>query len=214
MQFISQHTSIPVPKVYCAFTHKGITYIVMEKIKGEMLGENWVKRSEASKVKILAQLRGMVKEMRAISPPQGQGVSNVDGGVIYDARLMSDSSFHGPFESIHNFHRYLRQAFEASPDHYPDVSELIALQDRSWPPAVMTHGDLSSLNILVRDDTIVGIIDWETAGWYPTYWEYTTASQVNPWNSFWADEIDKFLVPMPEELKMERIRQKYFGDIW
>jgi hypothetical protein len=60
---------------------------------------------------------------------------------------------------------------------------------------------------------IVGIIDWETAGWYPSYWEYTSAHQVNPQNSFWADEIDNFLQPMPDELKMEQTRQKYFGDI-
>ena len=26
MQFIAQHTSIPVPRVYCAFQHKGWTY--------------------------------------------------------------------------------------------------------------------------------------------------------------------------------------------
>ncbi|KAJ5921151.1 hypothetical protein N7466_009477 [Penicillium verhagenii] len=46
------------------------------------------------------------------------------------------------------------------------------------------------------------------------YWEYTTAYQVNPQNSFWVNEIDKFLQQMPEEeLAMERIRQKYFGDV-
>ncbi|KAK8108123.1 uncharacterized protein PG998_010136 [Apiospora kogelbergensis] len=26
--------------------------------------------------------------------------------------------------------------------------------------------------IFVRDDKAIGIIDWETAGWYPEYWEY------------------------------------------
>jgi hypothetical protein len=46
----------------------------------------------------------------------------------------------------------------------------------------------------------VGIIDWETAGWYSSYWEYTTACQVNPQILSWAHEIDKFLTPMPEEL--------------
>src|SRR4051812_18927791 len=35
MQFIAEHTSIPVPKIYCAFTRKGWTYIAMEQIKGE-----------------------------------------------------------------------------------------------------------------------------------------------------------------------------------
>jgi aminoglycoside phosphotransferase len=213
MQFIAQHTSIPVPKVYCAFTRKGWTYIAMEKINGEMVGRGWGIRSSGSKAKILAQLKGMVDEMRKICPPQGQGVSNVDGGPIWDCRLPGSSMCHGPFESVHDFHRFLRGGFDADPNHYPEVSELIALQDRAWPPSIFTHGDLSSLNILVRDDKIVGIVDWETAGWYPQYWEYTTASQVNPMNIFWREEIDKFLDPMPKELGMEKIRQKYFGDV-
>ena len=38
MQFLAQKTSIPVPKIYCAFTRKGWTYIVMEQIHGEMAG--------------------------------------------------------------------------------------------------------------------------------------------------------------------------------
>ena len=120
---------------------------------------------------------------------------------------------HGPFKSVHDFHLHLRGGFETLPIHFPDVGELIALQDRDWPPPVFTHGDLSSLNILARGDKIVGIIDWETAGWYPSYWEYTTAWQANPMNYFWREEVDKFLDPMPKELEMEKIRLKYFGDV-
>jgi hypothetical protein len=37
MHFIAQHTSIPVPKAHCAFTHYDTTYIVMEHIDGEMI---------------------------------------------------------------------------------------------------------------------------------------------------------------------------------
>jgi RIO-like serine/threonine protein kinase len=99
---------------------------------------------------------------------------------------------HGPFQSVHDFHRYLRGAFDEDSNHYPEVSKLIVLQDRVWPPPVFTHGDFNSLNIRVHGDMIVGIIDWETTGWYPSYWEYTTASQVNPMNYFWREEIHKF----------------------
>jgi hypothetical protein len=40
MQFITQHTSILVPRVYCAFKHKKWTYLVMERIDREMLYHN------------------------------------------------------------------------------------------------------------------------------------------------------------------------------
>jgi thiamine kinase-like enzyme len=78
---------------------------------------------------------------------------------------------------------------------------------------VFTHGDLSSLNVLASGDKITGIVDWETAGWYPSYWEYSTAWNVNLQNEFWRDEVDKFLEHMPEELEMEKLRLQYFGDV-
>lgn len=213
MHFVAQNTSIPVPKVLCAFTHSGINYIVMERIQGEMIGFRWVKRSEESKARLLSQLKEMIQEMRELQPPEGMGVANSDGGSLYDCRLPGSSLCFGPFRTVRDFHRHLRTGLDFDGiDVNAEVQDLVKQQNKDWP-LVFTHGDLSSLNILASEDKIVGIIDWETAGWYPSYWEYTTACQVNPQNSFWINEIDKFLIPMPEELSMERTRQKYFGDI-
>ncbi|GLB01805.1 hypothetical protein AtubIFM57258_000215 [Aspergillus tubingensis] len=211
MRFVSQKTSIPVPKVLCAFTHRDCTYIVMERVKGNYIGAGWVYRSEESKAKILTQLKSMVEEMRKLPPPAGMGVGSVVDRSLYDCRVPGTSLRFGPFASVQEFHRHLRGGMDFDPRLDPAVQELIRQHDRSFP-IVFTHGDLSSLNILACEDTIVGIIDWETAGWYPSYWEYTTACQVNPQNSFWINEIDKFITPMPDELAMERTRQKYFGD--
>ncbi|KAL4072152.1 hypothetical protein J3A83DRAFT_2983816 [Scleroderma citrinum] len=36
----------------------------------------------------------------------------------------------------------------------------------------LTHRDLLPHNILVEGSTITGIIDWETAGYCPEFWEY------------------------------------------
>ncbi|KAH7890944.1 kinase-like domain-containing protein [Phlebopus sp. FC_14] len=194
LHFVANHTTIPVPKVYCAFVHNGWTYTVMERIKGEAIANTWHSRSGESKAKILAQLREMVKEWRKLPPP-GPGVAHVGGGPLYDGRLPGTSLTFGPFKTIQDFHSFLRNGHRARPDHIPEINNMISLQDRPWPMPVFTHGDLSSFNIIVRGDEVVGIIDWETAGWYPSYWEYTT-----------------FLEPMPQELEMEKIRQRYFGD--
>ncbi|RDW90050.1 uncharacterized protein DSM5745_01825 [Aspergillus mulundensis] len=215
MQFISQRTSIPVPKVLCAFTHAEQTYIVMERIKGEILGSGWVDRREQSKSRLLAQLSRIIVEMRQLQPPDSMGVASVDGGSLYDCRVPGPGPTlrFGPFSTIKDFHRHLRRGMEFDSRLDAEIRDLITQHESGTWPLVFTHGDLSSLNILVSGDDIVGIVDWETAGWYPSYWEYTSAYQVNPQNSFWANEIDKFLEPMPDELAMERIRQKHFGDI-
>lgn len=209
MRFISEYTSIPVPKVLCAFVHSGWTYIVMERIQGDIIGSGWVKRSEESKARLLSQLKQMILEMRELQPPEKIGIASVDGGSLFDCRILGPSLRFGPFDTTQDFHRHLRMGMELDSRLDPEVQDLIKQQNNTWP-VKFTHGDLSSLNILVRGDTIVGVIDWETAGWYPSYWEYTTACQVNPQNSFWINEIDDFLQPMPEELAMERIRQRRF----
>ena len=36
----------------------------------------------------------------------------------------------------------------------------------------LTQGDLLPHNILVDGSKITAIIDWETAGYYPEFWEY------------------------------------------
>jgi hypothetical protein len=150
--------------------------------------------------------------MRDLQPPEGTTIASVDGGSLFDYRIPSPSVRFGPFNTVQDFHRQLRMGMEFDSRLGLEIQELINQQSKTWP-LVFTHGDLSSLNILARGDDLVGIIDWETAGWYLSYWEYTSAYQVNPQNSFWVYEIDKFLQPMPEELAMGRVRQKYFGDV-
>lgn len=48
---------------------------------------------------------------------------------------------------------------------------------------IFTHGDLFPWNILVEDGHLSAILDWECSGWYPEYWEITTA-----WRSFEAGD--------------------------
>lgn len=214
MQFIAQRTSIPVPKVHCSFQHKGRVYILMERINGGILGDGWLRRSEVSKAAILTQLKTMVEELRAIPPPDNVGVANILGGPVFDLRL-PDKAFWGPYSSIRDFHLNLRRGIllKEGVEPLPGLRELVAFHDEQpWPKPVFTHGDLSSLNIMAVGDQITGIVDWETSGWLPPYWEYVSAWHVNPHNSFWRESVDSFLTPLPHDLEMDKIRRRYFSD--
>ena len=214
MRFVAENTTIPVPKVYCAFEHKRRVYVVMERIDGLPLAHGWRQRTAESQARILNSLRSMIQQLRQIPAPIECGVSNVDGGPIYDPRLPGPKHW-GPFRTIDDFHKRLRADLE-EPEYagtrIPEVGPLISFHKQPWLCPVFSHGDLSSLNILARGDDIVGIVDWETAGWMPPYWEYTSAWNVNPQNQFWQNEVDRFLEPFPEALEMEAIRRKYNGD--
>ncbi|KAF5710721.1 kinase-like domain-containing protein [Fusarium mundagurra] len=213
MQFVANKTSIPVPKVHCSFEYKGRVYILMERIRGQDLSQDWTQRSEDSKARILAQMKTFITELRSIPPPEGVGVANVDGGPVFDQRL-PDKSFWGPFATIQEFHRELRRGLELQDgeEAFPGLRELVEFHNGPWEGPVFTHGDLSSLNIMAVGNTVTGILDWESAGWMPPYWEYTSAWHVNPRNTFWRDAVDGFLTPLPHELEMEKIRRQYFGE--
>ena len=210
MQFIASHTSIPVPKVYCAFERKGWTYIVMSRIAGSPIGHNWEQRPAASKAHLMKQLKAYIEEMRSVKPTNLGVVEGFDGK-LYDVRLSGGLEGFGPFNSVRDFHSFLREGIAASPGQMPEVNDLVEKHENGQFSTCLTHGDLNSMNILVKEDNIVGIVDWDTAGWYPEYWKYTTAYNVNPYNEFWKDEVGKFLEEYPNALKMEQLRQQYFG---
>lgn len=220
MRYVAQHISIPVLKAYCSFLYKNRAYIVMERIKGEDLGSAWKNLSEDSRRKIISQLKFMIQELRALQPPPTTtGVESCVGGSLYDSRLPHGTPRFGPFTTIQDFHRWLRNNLEPTQfgDHVTvqeaeELRNMIAIQEGEWPPPVFTHCDLSPFNILVSADKVVGIIDWEFSGWYPPYWEFTTIWFGNQTRTGWQGILHSCLDPYPEEFEMKRVRNKWWGE--
>ncbi|KAG8630389.1 hypothetical protein KVT40_002008 [Elsinoe batatas] len=163
------------PKVHCAFVRNGKSYIVMEKMRGHPIPQVWKKLSPQSREKVLAQLKGMLDELRALSPPDPNKVQSCVGGSLTDCRIPHCQPRMGRWESIQDFHRWLRQEFDPSTskehshpeEDWRELLNMVAKQDGHWPPVVFTHADLNPFNIIVDGDKITGIIDWEFSGWYP-----------------------------------------------
>lgn len=219
MKYIAERTSIPVPKVYCSFLHRNRAYIVMERIQGECLASAWKRLSDESRGKIFSQLEDMIQELRALEPPPSTGVGSCVGSSLYDSRLPHGTPRFGPFTTIQEFHRWLRGNLEATQisdgvanQDAKDLQSMITKQEGQWPPPVFTHCDLNPTNILISKDKIVGIIDWESSGWYPHYWEFTTAWFGNRTSLEWQGILNSLLHAYPEELEMERIRNKWWGE--
>lgn len=63
MEFIAAKTSLLVPRVHCAFVRKGMTYIVMERIKGDVIAKSIMSLPEEALGKLLGQLRTLVNEI-------------------------------------------------------------------------------------------------------------------------------------------------------
>jgi len=50
---------------------------------------------------------------------------------------------------------------------------------------------------MVDKGHIVGILDWQEAGWYPEYWEYINMMQecAGLWDTLWPLKIEEILQP-------------------
>ncbi|TVY67526.1 hypothetical protein LSUE1_G010020 [Lachnellula suecica] len=225
LEFLRKHTSIPVPKVYCAFEGiKGRKYILMEHIDGEPIGDKWAEKSEAEKESLIAQLKAIFEELRNIKHPRPGILAGVDMQALFDPRCWKGYLGFGPFAKESDFNHYLHCGMKPTSiffsekevpwvtnEERAEVRKLLEMQESKQHKICFTHGDANSSNILVKNGKIVALIDFEVSGWYPEYWEYTTAMNVNRYDGFWKAVIPKFLAEYPEELEMEALRRKHFG---
>lgn len=107
----------------------------------------------------LSQLRDIPKSVN----PQ-MTICNSLGAACRDPRIHGGEPV-GPFEDEAAFSQTLRYSDEPA---------------RRGHNIVFTHGDLNLRNILVNRDgnsrwMVTGIVDSETAGYYPEYWDSTKA---------------------------------------
>ena len=182
LQFVYERLSIRTPRVlrHAPFPgpdakfkawewEKGCWYLLMDECPGVPLDTVIADMSPAELDHIADQLAAVLKEMRACTSTT---LGSVSGGP-YDNRYMP-FPWQPPhaFSSVAEFLEFYRGMFldfcgaafvEKLFSCFPDGSDV---------PVHLTHGDLLPKNILVDGSTITAIIDWETAGFYPEFWEY------------------------------------------
>jgi aminoglycoside phosphotransferase (APT) family kinase protein len=206
MNYVRERTSIPIPRVFNAYILEEAKLkqppqgcIVMEYVDGQSLDHAWP--SLTQKDSIVSQLRGYIDKLRSLTSTQ---VSSVDGSWCNDAFFTDDMGAYGPFENEHAFRDGLAAALKAKDDN--SWTEMVIRFINQIKPGniVLTHNDFAPRNILVKDDQVVAILDWENAGFYPEYWEYVKALYWPDWQSPWITEgiVDKILQPYTTELAL------------
>lgn len=104
MEYVSQHTSIRVPKIFKTYSHEGddLQVIIMQYVVGVTLDEAWPKMIEATRQVIIKELAGYVEQMRQLVPPEAGFVGSHSLGPGYDHRFGRDRF--GPFNNMGDVH--------------------------------------------------------------------------------------------------------------
>ncbi|CAA7266305.1 unnamed protein product [Cyclocybe aegerita] len=214
MRFVAENTSIPVPKVLKAWSTDGITFIVMDFIGGHDLWYCWSTLSIQAKERVFAQLKQYIGELRSIKPPDryNGAVCSVDGKPIRDIGRIGLAPC-GPFSTQGEFHNFLRGNYILESPLFSSGAdgEAIGASHSQTYATKFTHGDLAPRNVLVKKDgTITAIVDWDCAGWFPEYWEFTKAK----WSltlADWEVRIPDITGEYPSQLAGERAIYRLFG---
>lgn len=180
MRFVSEHTTIPVPRVYDA----GERHLTMEFIEGEMLSEAWEgKLSVEDRALVVQRLRNYINQLRAIKSPDGV-ICSFGGRPAVDSRFFYLEG--GPFADEAAYNDFLVSDLAG----HSSVRDMIRSQMREDHKIVLTHGDLHAVNILARPGVgVVAIIDWELAGFYPEYLDLVRPFRSADWNCGYYKEL-------------------------
>ncbi|KAI0777398.1 kinase-like domain-containing protein [Trametes elegans] len=188
MIFVRTQTNIPVPEVHMVFEHNGETHIVMELVDGIALQETQSRGADGERSSdgnivspeglrsIMRQLKQIIEELRELGrrfPPTGPRYGSWPEGPFRYC-YFGDDPPDTPFSSDAEFHEYFLKRLAAAKakdlSTYTDLERLF--QECAGPAVpVLTHGDLAPRNIIVKDNRIAAVVDWESFGWYPDFWE-------------------------------------------
>ncbi|KAF8964783.1 kinase-like domain-containing protein [Flammula alnicola] len=189
MDFFRQHTTIPVPRIHMAFEREGTVYIVMDFVAGTTLIDSYISLSLEELQGIAEQLADFILQIRGlpIAPQTSLGSSN--GGPFRNVYFRAL-----PWDEVHNSVEPA-DAFQSVTDfnaYWLSRSKLdIPLDRTEHDRAVLTHGDLAGRNVLIDKGEIVGIVDWETFGCYPEFWETMVMWRDARWSKKWRTVLER-----------------------
>lgn len=171
LKLIQRCTLVSCPQPLDLVCSSEQAYLLMTTVPGVPLSSISEALLDSDLDDLAVDLQTCLRQIRSIPDLAGNpnhALCNTLGGPLQDHRIAHGFPI-GPFVDEAAFSAMLR---------YPDDPS------RAGHKILFTHADLNPRNIMVgqvdladgrKGWEVTGIVDWETAGYYPEYWEYTKA---------------------------------------
>ncbi|KAI1329223.1 hypothetical protein F5Y16DRAFT_115129 [Xylariaceae sp. FL0255] len=171
MKFLNTVTDppLPVPRVVAGWKENGKAITISEYVPDQSLYEIWWDLSNDSREDIARQVAGYVERWRGI---ELQWISSLTHGPVYHHENLFGFSSRGlgPFRSNDDFWEAIKHRLNRK---QVDAAIIQVLQDHmpKSTPHVFTHGDLSCMNIKIRNGRVSLITGFERAAILPAWAE-------------------------------------------
>ncbi|KAH6844604.1 kinase-like domain-containing protein [Chaetomium sp. MPI-CAGE-AT-0009] len=188
LELVRRYTDLPVPRALDLVSDSTDIYLLTTRIPGRKVGLCLDSMSDRDTAILVDDLRRHLAVLREIPRSQGfkYAIANAADGPCFDYRINAAQDddegvwVAGPFLTEHDFNETLR------------CGALPEVVHHDGHKMVFTHGDLNMRNILVDESRrLSGVVDWENAGWFPEYWDYTKAFFVTRYNPRWLQMVEK-----------------------
>ena len=208
LDLVERYTEIPAPRVIDTFETPQHSYLLMTRVPGQPVGQILDVMTDGETKQVVSDLKKIVSELLQI--PNAIGfqfrICNSLGEGFLDWRIPDSQHEDLRFKTEADFNEYLTRPF------WDETRKLAAKSHDTHHKIVFTHGDLNMRNILAINGKVTGIVDWENAGWFPEYWEFTKAHYTARSSIRWlADIIDQVFEGYREELKVENMLSDLLG---
>ncbi|KAI9680870.1 MAG: hypothetical protein M1817_004310 [Caeruleum heppii] len=205
--FLKAHSTIPLPTIAKHWVdHRGRAFTLIERVPGQTLEAAWPTLSTEKRARIARETGEYLNQLRRFQRPCFE---SVDGGPVHHGLLFGGdpSTPHGPFSTDDDFWKDLAVRVEKLPE-----KAKARMRERlpAGAPYTLTHGDLTSCNIIVDADAghLAAIIDWEHAGYFPVWWEFACAGLgLGDEDADWKELLREHLVSFPAQ-------REFWRDFW
>jgi len=201
LELVEKYTEVPAPRGIDTLQYNGFSFLIMTGLPGQKIGARLHTMTDEQVQGVVQDLKNYISQLRQI-PRSGTAICNSLGGGILDWRIGDSQRKELVFQDETEFSQYLTYDLPLDEDAQSKIEKAHSVKHE----IVFTHADLNLRNILVDENgKISGIVDWECAGWYPEYWEYTKAHFTVRYTIRWiADVIDRvFFLKYRDELLVE-----------
>lgn len=206
IRFLASRTSIPIPQIVEEWQEDdGACFLLTKRIRGQPLSEIWPKMTLADKERVAKQTVEYLLQLRGLHSDR---MESIGGKPIYSAFLFPNGYGigHGPFSSDDELWAEMSLALSQVPDQ---VRSKLRQRMPNAAPCTFTHGDLTNVNIIVENGNLAGILDWESSGVFPVWWEFTCAGiGLGQDDQDWKDLLRKHL---PDHTKARNFWLDFFA---
>lgn len=222
LQFIHGQLSVRTPRVLPPFPKiavvepwhftEGVWYFFMEECTGVPLDTVIGNMTSTELDHIADQLLVVLDEMRSY---KSTTLGAVTGGPYRNRNMPYPWQPPHAFSNVKEYLDYYRDIFlDFCGPHY--VDELFG-HFPTEGQVHFTHGDLLPHNILVDGSKITAIVDWETAGYYPDFWEYCRMHDCGWMTPAWGRVLARMFPGPPREKEIDAVyrilRDLYYNSI-